>query len=389
MIVKTHTEGEPLPDLPQANQIHHQVHKESLYSSMHPSTSSSSFKVIRNNGHHQQKVTSESLPSLDSRDDFRKGSRVLPSSLLQIIFAVLQTNAEEIKRLLHEVSDPFSPSYGNHLSRTSIAKWTSNPASTAAIKSFLKEQGATIVSETVYGEYIVAEGTVQLWERLVSAEFYHYESVIEERGYDPKVKTFIRSMQYTIPEVLQNHVFAIHNTVQIPLRKKRPFVAKGDTDSTINSTLDKQPRINGTISSTLPYTSINTLNRIYSIGSNRGHPLATQGDLLSMYIQSFDTRRMIERIPSTLTHHMQVSTKRSTSHILPPTYANSNASSTSRNKESPVTSDITNIIKIVRLVCAAKRIWMCSTLWRWRRTLQRRTTTPMSRSASGWCPWLI
>ena len=114
MIVKTHTEGEPLPDLPQANQIHHQVHKESLYSSMHPSTSSSSFKVIRNNGHHQQKVTSESLPSLDSRDDFRKGSRVLPSSLLQIIFAVLQTNAEEIKRLLHEVSDPFSPLQSGH-----------------------------------------------------------------------------------------------------------------------------------------------------------------------------------------------------------------------------------------------------------------------------------
>ena len=260
LLIVKNIEGEP-PDLPQANQIHQHVHKESLYSWMRPSvvsTTTSSENEVKNS-HHGQKITTESIPTLDSRDDFRKGTRVHPLIQHQIVFAVQQNNANEIKRLLHEVSDPFSPTYGNHLTRAAIAKLTSNPTSAVAIKSFLTEQGATIASETVYGEYIVAEGSVQLWERLLSAEFYHYESVIEERGYDPKVSQFIRCKQYTIPEALQSHVFAIHNTVQMPLRSKRPFVARSGTDSTVTATTtitetsDKQPRVNGTVSSSLPY----------------------------------------------------------------------------------------------------------------------------------------
>ena len=273
-IIKNAAGESQSPDLPQANQIHHQVHKESLYSWMRPS-------II--NTDHKQKITTESIPPLDLRDDFRKGSRVHPMTQHQIIFAVVQKNPDHIKRLLHEVSDPFGNTYGNHLTRAAIAKLTSNPTSAAAIKSFLTEQGATIVSETIYGEYIVAEGSVQLWEQLLLAEFYHYESVIEERGYDSTTKGFLRSTQYSIPQVLQSHVFAIHNTVQMPLRNKRPLVARNDVDSTVTATSTSeqqpQPRLNGTVASALPFTTINTLNHIYSIGSNHGHPLATQGDL--------------------------------------------------------------------------------------------------------------
>lgn len=179
----------------------------------------------------------------------------------EVIFAVTQQNTDEVDRLLWAVSDPLSKEYGQHLTRTEVGALTSpNAESLSLLREFLSTHGAIVVSQTMYGEFVVARGTIAMWESMLESDFYHLEYKDAARG---TTKRIVRSESYTIPTTLRGHVFAIHNTVQMPLQRKRPLVRK--------------PTPLAGNASSLRLTSIETLNRVYDIKSNKAGPLATQG----------------------------------------------------------------------------------------------------------------
>ena len=89
----------------------------------------------------------------------------------EIVFAIPQQGLEQIEKILHEVSDPKSESYGAYLTFEEVGKIVSNPEATAAVKTWLEQSGVDRVSPTVHGEYITAAAPMDKWNELLHADF--------------------------------------------------------------------------------------------------------------------------------------------------------------------------------------------------------------------------
>jgi Pro-kumamolisin, activation domain len=72
-------------------------------------------------------VFKESIPLLSSRSDILKQSRMISDYNHEVIFVMKQKNMEELTRFLHDVSDPLSDNYGQHMTRTGVIELTANP----------------------------------------------------------------------------------------------------------------------------------------------------------------------------------------------------------------------------------------------------------------------
>ena len=198
-----------------------------------------------------------------------KEERAPQSQTHDVTFVITQRNMDELTRILHDISDPESVNYGHHMSSMEIADLTRNPGSSSNVANYLKESGASILSETLYGEYIKARASVQVWEQIFNTEFHTYalqplESDNAEHSADGAIKRFVRAEKYSVPMVLDAHVTSVLNTVQmIPMNTRR----KSSKHESISS--DSKASFNGAV-----YPGI--LNEAYNIDSNIGHPRATQ-----------------------------------------------------------------------------------------------------------------
>ena len=72
-------------------------------------------------------VFKESIPQLSSRMDILKQSRMSSDYHHEIIFVIKQNNMEQLTKFLHDVSDPTSDNYGQHMTGEAVANLTSNP----------------------------------------------------------------------------------------------------------------------------------------------------------------------------------------------------------------------------------------------------------------------
>jgi tripeptidyl-peptidase I len=157
-------------------------------------------------------VFRESIPLLPSRNDLKRQNRVRHDYIHEVIFVVRQRNMEELSKILHDISNPASSNFGQHLSREEVAQLTTNPLSRDIITSYLKSNGANILSETSYGEYITANARIDVWEKLLKAEFYSFQQ-IQRNGH---VSEIVRTERYWIPKVLDSHVESVFRTIELP-----------------------------------------------------------------------------------------------------------------------------------------------------------------------------
>jgi subtilase family serine protease len=149
-----------------------------------------------------------------SRLGIAKRSRISPEINHEVVFVIKQRNMEELKRILYDVSDPYSINYGKHRTRQQVANLTANPISRDYLVSFLTSIGATIVSETLSGEYIKAKAPIRLWEEMFQTEFFMFHRTQDADHID----TFVRAEYYYLPASLDSHVQCVFNTVQMPLQ---------------------------------------------------------------------------------------------------------------------------------------------------------------------------
>ena len=124
----------------------------------------------------------------------------------EVIFAVRQRGVKALEARLRDISDPTSARFGAHMTHDEIAAVTDTTASAGRVTEFLESMGATVVRSTLHGEYITASWTVEGWEKVLSAEFYHFEHAGGE---------IVRALEYSLPVELQGHVTAVFNTVQV------------------------------------------------------------------------------------------------------------------------------------------------------------------------------
>ena len=118
---------------------------------------------------------------------------------------------EELTSILHDISDPSSSNYGQHWSRDDVVGFTSNPKGRDAVVTYLNANGASIVSETLAGEYVTALAPVKVWEKIFKTEFYSYTVT----HHDESVDTVIRAEDYWIPRELDKHVASVLNTIEV------------------------------------------------------------------------------------------------------------------------------------------------------------------------------
>jgi subtilase family serine protease len=156
----------------------------------------------------------------------------------EVIFAIQQKNTDTLEDILLSVSDPFSPDYGNHFSYEEIVQLTANPDASSKLSSYLQSvTGVTTISSTLNGEYVRAEATVAVWERLFETKFYLYrrrrkapnnrenkngrkkntmnpadDFQKEEEAY----VEYIRADDYTIPPDIKEHVSMVLNILAHP-----------------------------------------------------------------------------------------------------------------------------------------------------------------------------
>ena len=156
-------------------------------------------------------VFKESNTHLSIRRGIAKQNRALHDHPHEVIFVIQQRNMKELTSILHDISDPNSSNYGQHWSRDDVVDFTSNPEGRDAVVSYLNSNGASVVSETLAGEYVTALAPVKVWEKIFKTEFYSY--IVTH--YDESVHTVIRAEEYWIPRELDKHVASVLNTIEV------------------------------------------------------------------------------------------------------------------------------------------------------------------------------
>ena len=233
-------------------------------------------------------------------DSFIVGGKPPLSSLHEVTFAVTQRSIDKLDGLLQDVSFPDSPSYGQFMSRNAISELTSSSEATGTVLRFLDMIGVVRVKKTRYGEYISATAPVLIWEAALHAEFVVVTSTRD------RSKMTIRTMEYTLPQMLRGHVITILNTVQTPLfdyDRHNAIVSTTSSDlrpipySVIQSLANGARGINPDsgvnesnshggggntppsrpVAMVIGYTYPQLLNTVYNIESNAGNPAASQG----------------------------------------------------------------------------------------------------------------
>jgi len=92
--------------------------------------------------------------------------------LIELTFAVKQQRLQELHDVLMSVSDPRSPSYGEHLSNDEVHKLTApKPEHLAAVENFLKSHGVEGKHATPNGDQITATVSFAVAEKMLSARY--------------------------------------------------------------------------------------------------------------------------------------------------------------------------------------------------------------------------
>ena len=164
-------------------------------------------------------VFKESIPMLSSRSDLQKRSRVHHDYIHEVVFFIRPKNMDELTRVLHDVSDPTSLNYGRHWTKEEVSDFTSNPEARDAVVSYLHSNGASVVSETLNGEYITANARIAVWEEMFHTEYFIFHQTMNEKS--SRVEKIVRTEQYSIPMQLDPHVEYVFNTIDVLIQSSR------------------------------------------------------------------------------------------------------------------------------------------------------------------------
>lgn len=219
-------------------------------------------------------VFREDNVGLSSHGAISKVRRALSAQIHVVIFTVKARNMDVLKSILHQISDPKSKRYGDHMTKQEVNDLTYNADSHNNITEYLHASGAEIHYDESMGSTITARAPVSTWERMFDTVFNVYSVKLENQDVkngDPKMKTFIRSEKYSVPSKLHKHIASVLNTVQLP-----PIIARS------HLLQRKSSRNEIGLSSRFSQGGSNTLmnpkriNEVYNIDDNTGHPKATQ-----------------------------------------------------------------------------------------------------------------
>lgn len=176
-------------------------------------------------------VTRQSMPLSCDRihADLLQGNAPAPTEMVKLRLAMDQPLLADFHQLVHNISTPDHPSYGNHLSKREVDDML-RPSSEAsnAITAWLEGAGVESRNIKLSGHWITFDTTVAIANALLDTKFYYY--------HDGSV-SLIRTLQYSVPSSLRTMIETIQPTTRFGQPQAQAnLVIRASTDepSTIN-----------------------------------------------------------------------------------------------------------------------------------------------------------
>ncbi|KAI0331456.1 subtilisin-like protein [Cubamyces sp. BRFM 1775] len=146
------------------------------------------------------------------------------TSTLQLTLVLPSTNIDGLHAALYDVSDPKSPNYGKHLSKSDLtplcqveAFVVPKPESVRAVTAWLAQHNIDAEAASPSGDMIRINVPVSTANELLAANFTEFKD--KDTG-----ATLTRTLSVTIPEDVESHLQYIYPTTQfiVPLQPNRP-----------------------------------------------------------------------------------------------------------------------------------------------------------------------
>lgn len=211
-------------------------------------------------------VYKDSIPLLNSRNDLIKLGRAPLDQIHEVMFAIQPKNMNEFTRIIDDVSDPESANYGFHLTREEVNELICNPEAHATVSAYLHSNGASVISETLYGEYITANAPIAVWERVFNTIFFTFH----QTHFDGESHVVVRAEEYSIPRELDAHVEGVMNTIEIPILSRR---SRKSIPATFNKGVSRRKLAGLIIDGVI---TPERLRIIYNMSDSHGSNLSTQ-----------------------------------------------------------------------------------------------------------------
>ena len=229
-------------------------------------------------------VLKESNTKLSSRRDIIKKDRMLAAYNHELIFRIQQNSEGRIKEILEDVSDPNSANYGQHLSPEEVAAITDNSVSREFVLTYLAAAGATVIAQTLYGEYLTARASISVWEELLDTEFYEFHYRESDLAVAKKV---VRAESYSVPLSLNKHIASIFNTIQMPTKIYAKPIITRIPNEILNSTSSIQTK------AAAGFINPAILKERYAIGNTLGSEQSTQAayETIGQYFSPADLKK--------------------------------------------------------------------------------------------------
>lgn len=139
---------------------------------------------------------------------WQQQGRAPAGQLLEMVFAVKQTNLQQLEATLLDVSDPDSPRYGQHLSNAEVHDLVApSAACKATVAEFL--QGTDAVEASPNGDFVVASLSVADAEQLLEAEYVTLHHAASQT-------TVTRTKGYSLPAEVAECLDFVAPTVHVP-----------------------------------------------------------------------------------------------------------------------------------------------------------------------------
>lgn len=194
------------------------------------------------------------------------------SKFHDVVFAVKTLDLAPAISYLNDISDPKSLNFRRYINVDGIRILLSNQYSKVETIKYLISQGAEILLEGVYGDYLVARAAISTWEYIFRTSF---DSFISYDQYG-KVKTYFRARTLSLPKELSDHVHTVLNVkYQSQLRMSLFKTTALRTISDVNTPYTEGMQLGGGIK----MTSLSKINQYYGIDRNIGSSKASQSIL--------------------------------------------------------------------------------------------------------------
>ncbi|KAF8488535.1 family S53 protease-like protein [Gautieria morchelliformis] len=148
----------------------------------------------------------ESIP-----DGFVQDGAAPSDTTLNLRLALVSNNMPGLEQALYDVSTPSSSQYGQHLSKEEVETFVA-PSSdtTTAVNEWLSSNGLTASPISPAGDMLAFSIPVSKANQLFAADFilFTHQATGEQT---------IRTLSYSIPSVLQNHIAFVHPTTAFPV----------------------------------------------------------------------------------------------------------------------------------------------------------------------------